>query len=161
MITRIRPLDLNLAFQDRPYKLGETINIKVELRARGDVLVREGRVNLVCEERYTEIYTVMVPAYRVPPTTRVGTPVPIPIPNIPKQVSKEHRETYVYSSVVFLQDTTLNSGTTGSYNARLEIQPEPPPHAENSTLKWMLVTAVDVAQARDVTKKQRLKVTLV
>ena len=162
MITRIRPLDLNMAFQDRPCKLGETINIKVELRARGDMVVREGRVDLVCEERYPEVYTATVGGFHRPPTTGGAFPVPTPValPNVPKQVNKDHRETSVHSTVVFLQETTFESGATGSYVAKLEIRPEPPPRAEQGAVKWTLVTAVDVAQARDVTKKQRLKVTL-
>ena len=162
MITRIRPLDLNMAFEDCPYKLGETINVKVELRARGDVVVREGRVDLVCEERYPEVYTATVGGFHRPPTTRGAFPVPTPValPNVPKQVNKDHQETYIHSTAVFLQETPFGSGATGSYNAKLEIRPDPPPHAKQGTVKWTLVTAVDVAQARDVTKKRQLTVTL-
>ncbi|MCH9036204.1 MAG: hypothetical protein IH860_02650 [Chloroflexi bacterium] len=134
----------------------------MELRAGRDVEVREGRVDLVCEERYTETYTIMVhdprtvrAQYRMPRGASLAPP-----PRIPKEVTKEHRETYVHSSAVFLQDTRLRSGATSRYNVRLEIQPEPPPHADRASLKWKLVTAVDVALARDITKKQTIKVTL-
>lgn len=100
MVTsRIRPLDVKLIFEDRPYSLGETIELTTELDARGDVEVREGRVDLVCEERWREIYTIMVPA--ATRASQVGGTISIP-PKIPKQVNKEHRETYVHSSVVFL-----------------------------------------------------------
>ena len=61
MVSRLRPLDVNLVFEDRPYKLGETINLTMELTPRGDVEVREGRVDLMCEERWQEVSTVMVP----------------------------------------------------------------------------------------------------
>ena len=33
-----------------PYKLGETINLTMELGPKRDMQVREGRVDLVCEE---------------------------------------------------------------------------------------------------------------
>ena len=35
-----RSLDVNLVFEDRPYKLGEIINVTVEINARRDVKVR-------------------------------------------------------------------------------------------------------------------------
>ena len=46
MISLIRPLGVNLVFEDRPYSLGETVNVMVEVSARRDVEVREGRVEL-------------------------------------------------------------------------------------------------------------------
>ena len=49
----------------RPYRLGETIKIMVELGANGDVEVREARVDLVCEENYLESYNVMVPDIKI------------------------------------------------------------------------------------------------
>ena len=150
-------MDLKLLFEDRPYKLGETIDLTMELDARGDVEVREGRVDLVCDARWTEVYTIMVPA--ATRASAVGGTIIIP-PKIPKQVSKEHRETYVHSSVVFLQDTRLDSSTRGSYRVSLEIEPESPPHAAEATVKWTLVAAIDVARARDIKTRRAVKVTI-
>ena len=165
-LTRIRPLDVKFELDDRPYKLGETMDIVVEVSARGDVEVREARVDLVCEEHYWESYSVMVPdiktgrsaggLYGGPGTAAGYTPAPL----IPKQVNKEIRETYVHSSVVFLTDTWLRPGVTDRYNARLEVASEPPPHASNATLKWRLETAVDIARARDVKTRHKVKVEL-
>ena len=155
MVTsRLRPLDLKLFFEDRPYKLGETIDITTELDARSDVEVREGRVDLVCEARWTEIYTVMVSGGRQP------SGVYHILPKAPKQVSKKHVETYVHSSVIFLQDTRLDSTTRGSYRARLEIEPESPPHAAEATVKWMLVASIDVARGRDIKTRRAVEVTV-
>ncbi len=157
MVTsRLRPLDVKLFFEDRPYKLGETIDLTTELDARGDVEVREGRVDLVCEARWTEIYTIMVSGGR---SVRLGGTINTP-PKIPKQVTKEHKETYIHSSVVFLQDTRLDSRTRGSYRARLEIEPESLPHAAEATVKWTLVAAVDVAGARDIKTRRAVKVSV-
>ena len=96
-LSRIRPLDVTLVCDDRQYKLGEAIDIVVELSARGDVEVREARVDLVCEEKYVETYNVMVPDIK---TGRSGggllggTSIAVgytPTPMIPKQVVKEHK----------------------------------------------------------------------
>ena len=64
-----------------------------------------------------------------------------PTPLIPKQVTKEHREAYVHSSVVFLADTGLRLSTTEQYTIRLE-------------------TAVDVAKARDIKTRHKVKMKL-
>ena len=154
MVSRLRPLDLSLDFDDRTYKLGDTIDLRVDLTARGDVEVREARVDLECEVRYTEMYTVMV----MPAGARItgGTAGHIP-PKMPKQVTREHKETYVHSSVVFITNARLPAGTR-HYRAPLEIQPETPAHADQGTVKWTLVTTIDVARARDVKKRRRVKV---
>ena len=36
MVSRLRPLDVKVVFEDRPYKLGETIDIDLELKANGE-----------------------------------------------------------------------------------------------------------------------------
>ena len=153
MVSRLRPLEVNLVFDDRLYKLGETIDLVVELTARGDVEVREGRVDLVCDARYTERYTVMA-AERIPgPDRAPGTRF-----SVPRQITKEHKETYVHSSVVFTTDARLASGTR-QYRAQLEIGPESPAEGHQPTVKWTLVAAIDVTRARDVKSRQRVKVT--
>ena len=84
----------------------------------------------MCEENYIESYNVMVPDIK---TGRAmgglygGSSIAAgytPTPMIPKLVNKEHRETYVHSSVVFLTDSVLYSGGTDEYDVRLEIETE-------------------------------------
>ena len=160
MISRVFPLKVQLEFEDRQYELGETINLLVELNARSDVDVREGRIDLVCEERYLENYTVMVPAAR--PSRNMQaisvTSVSKMPARVPKQVTKEYRETFVHSSVEFITDTRLTSGTKDTYRLELEIDSEPPPHAKQATLNWRLVAWIDVARARDIRKRYKLQV---
>ena len=50
MVYKLKSLELGLDFEDRGYKLGDTINVRVNLTPNGDVDVREARVDLVCEE---------------------------------------------------------------------------------------------------------------
>ena len=162
MVIRLRPLDVTLTFEDRSYKLGETISCDVELIAKSDVYVREARIDLVCQVHWAETYTVMVPAVMpsrggavVGPTGSVYIP-----PKIPKIVSKDHKENYIHSSVVFLQDAQLQSDSRNTYQARLEIQPETPGNAEKGTVSWSIVAAIDIARARDVNNKHKVRVTL-
>ena len=160
MISRVFPLKVQLEFEDRQYELGETINILVELDAQSNVDVREGRIDLVCEERYLEHYTVMVPAARPShnmPAVSMTSISQVPA-KIPKRVTREHKETFVHSSVEFITDTRLTSGTKDTYRLELEIDSKPPSHAKKATLNWRLVAWIDVARARDIRKRYKLHV---
>ena len=145
MVTRLFPLGVNFSFEDRVYRLGETINLAVELSPRRDMEVREGRVDLVCEEQWSDVGTVRQGGAR-------GMMVQ-------KQVVEHRRESYLHSRVVFLQEAQLRSGATARHNARLEIGTEPPPHVEKATsISWRLVTTVDVAGARDIKARRSVKI---
>ena len=158
-LSRIRPLDAKLLFDDRPYSLGETINATVELNARSEIEVREARLDLVCEEHYTESFTVNVPigqrADTGAPSGMGGVYIPA---SVPKLVHKDIKETYVHSSGVFLTDSSLREGAAMPISVRLEIDPEPPPHASVGTVKWRLEVVVDVARARDIKTRHRIRV---
>ena len=162
MLTRLRPLEVTMVFKDRSYKLGETIDIHLELKARRDVVITEGRVDLICQEKYKQNLTVTV--------TKGPTPGSSGAPLITfketKQVTHSRDETYRHSGAVFLSNARVRSGATGRHRVRLEIGPEPPQHMSEPTVteeevSWALVAAFDVAQARDVTLRYPIKVTLV
>ncbi len=151
MLSPLFPLGVKVSFEDRVYKLGETINLTVELSPKRDMEVREGRVDLVREEVWREVFTVMIP---------VGGGYARGLaPSVPQRRTKTSREALVHSSAVFIRDTRLASGRTGSFNARLEIEPEPPPHARQGKVRWRLVTTTDVAGARDIKARRLVKVT--
>ena len=118
MVTRLRPVEIEMDFEDRAYGLGKTIGLAVTLVPGRDVAVRQGRVDLVCEVRYTESFTVEVP---LPGSQGSGYAVS----SVSRQKNKKHRDTYVHSSVAFLNDTQLQSGRVQTYNSMLEISPEP------------------------------------
>ena len=162
MVSRLRPLDVTLTFEDKLYELGETISCEVELLAKADIDVREARIDLVCQVQWVDIHTVMVPTVR---PSRGGAALGATggvyvAPRIPKQVSTEHKEKYVHSSAVFLQDTRLQSGSGNAHHVRLEIEPETPENAEKGTVNWSIVAAIDVSRARDINKKAKIRVTL-
>ncbi len=157
MLGRLFPLGVKITFEDRPYRLGETINISVELEPRRDQEIREARVDLVCEERWTEVHTVRVNVNR--PRVGSASGAPEPTITVPKRVTESHRETYVHSSVVFLKDGRVQAARTSRHDATLLILPKPPPHADQAALSWRLVTTVDLAGARDIKARRLVKVT--
>ena len=200
MLSRLLPLGIKVNFEDRPYKLGETINLTLELSPRLEIEVREGRVDLVCDMRYTQVVTVMKRRgplnpgakrpghgfFSVPRQTKTsqwyreqsldvwgerwrsgdihgaqferGRRPMLLQPEL-RQEARKRRAAYVHSSVVFLRDERIPSGRTNTYNARLDIQPEPPSHGEG-TVSWSLVTTVDVVRARNIKARQLVNVTL-
>ena len=153
MVSRLFPVAIIFAFERRPYTLGETINLTVELVPRRDIEVREARVDLVCEVRYTEVTTVLVPPLpsqrpRLPARTSTG---------VHKRVSQTYRDVYVQGSAVFLRDERLLWGRTSTYNVGLEISAERPPRKSDST-RWRLVTTVDVVGARRITARRTVNI---
>ena len=60
MISRLRPLDLAISFKERTYGLGERIDLTIEMTPHRDCHVREGRVDLMVEARWTETSTLTV-----------------------------------------------------------------------------------------------------
>ena len=177
MLGRLRPLDLKLVFEDRPYELGETVDLNVDLKPQTNVMVREGRIDLVCEERYQQFYKgpmikerrhifkagMMRGLMSDNPGPRRGT-ISVPSYFYTEEVMKNRKKSYVHSSVTFLSNARLGSGIPASYSAELEIRPEPPQHlvdlrVTEGKVNWMLVATIDVVHARDITRIQPVKVT--
>ena len=159
MVSLLRPLEMSIEFEDRPYKLGETIDVAVHLEPRNEVDVREARVDLLCEERYTQTSVSWVP------DTYSGSAAGSYASGQTKSIATERKETFVYSSFEFLKDTKLEPGGPGRYRAPLVIELVPPPHAEEAkalqrdansawSFKWKVVASVNVARGRDP-KRQR------
>ena len=147
-------MGINIAFARRPYKLGETIHLTVELVPRRDIRVREVRVDLVCEIRRIEVPNVLVPPLA---SHSPGLPVILQVSLAPKRVSETYSDAYVQGSAVFLQGGRLLSGRTSRHNVGLKIQPELPTRQPNGT-RWRLVTTVDVVGARHITARRTVNV---
>ena len=161
MVNRLRPIAAKLEFDDRAYKLGEVIDVTLELVPWGDVEVRQARVDLVCEVRYVETHTIMMRTReQVIMAARYGGSGSSMPPRIAKRVVDEHAETTVHSSVVLLKNVGLPAGVLRRCSARLKIPLERPDRARRGELTWTLVTAINVVLARDVRKRQGVKVTL-
>ena len=153
-VSWIRPVDIEIEFDERPYGLGESIGVKVKLSARRDVEVREARIDLVCEESFAESYTVSVPSGQ---PTDYGSPwgqfgVYRP-PKMPKKVNRDVRESYVHSSALFLENVMLSSGSAQRLSFDMQIEEELPPRSSVGSSRWRLEVVLDLAKARDVRRQ--------
>ena len=164
MVTLLRPLEVTIVFEDRSYKLGEPIDIDLELKARRDVVIRVGRIDLMCRENYKQTTTVTYMenyARRNFGWKKLNKPYVTFTDN--RKITRTRNETYSHSGAVFLTDTRLRAGTTSRHSVRLEIGLESPEHMLGSTMPerempWELMAAFDLAQARDATERQPIRV---
>jgi hypothetical protein len=164
LMAAIWPVNVMIRFEDRPYTLGEAVQVTVELNTRRDVGIREGRLELICEERFTDVITVMTPeggarGARLQMDPR-GRQAPLPIARVPRQVVKKRREAYVRSSMVFLTNDRVRSGMTRTFSAQLAVGEERPAHAEKAELRWRLEVALNIVAGRDVERTWPVQVTL-
>ena len=155
------PLDVTVTFEDRTYKLGESIDVAVELSAHDSVQVREGSINLICDEQWVDMWIVQVSAYRWGRVSDPGISRRLPQAPITKRGSHVNHERFYPSSARLLRNERLSPGTPYLYDARLDIPPEGPPHAYDATVSWQLVATFDVVRARDVTESRTVTVTLI
>lgn len=160
MVLPNRSLQMRLVTEDVSFVLGRTVDVVVEVEARRDVEVQEARVDLICEQEWTEIYTVMVP----PPDAFGHRDTPVHTqqgftPRVPQQVTEERKETYVFGGSVFLTDERLYGGEGNRYSVKLALDAERPPQIENATLRWTLTAKIDVPRSPDVTVEQDATVT--
>ena len=162
MIGRLfAPLKVDLIFDDRVYRLGETIDIRVGLTARNNLEVREGAVDLVFEERFTESEIVMVPS---PGSSRsqmrrwlfLRGPASAPSLPIPKQVTETRKVRTVHSSVSFMESQRMKWGTVLRCDTRLKTDTEPP--ATTGTIGWKLVATLDLRGSPDVTGERTIRI---
>ena len=120
MLHRLDPLELGLDFDDRPYRLGETVALRVEIVPKGRTTIREAGVELLCDQKFAETYTISGPG-RYSNTGEVGLR-----PDISSQVGDERLESYVHSRTAFLSDVTLEPVNRGaSTSASPSIRPSP------------------------------------
>ena len=162
MLDRVRQLQMSLEFDTRTYNLGETIDVFVELQPSTNISVRSGRLDLVCEEHYTQRGVSFVPDFYA--SDRV-------ISGQTRHVAQERKEQFVHSSVQFMEETSLSGGATVSRRVSLAVESALPPHFEDSlalerdansawTFSWTLVATVDVARGRDAQVEREVTITL-
>lgn len=155
-----RSLDVNMTFEDRPYTLGNSIDVKVDLNAIRDVTVRHGRVDLVYDVRWIAPDTVHHPMGRLSRPGPGGHVMNSYALRVPTKKLVEHKHTYVLGSTSFLEHAHLEVDTRGSYNLRIQIHKDDPPYAfiKGASIDWSLVAVFDVAWAVDVKMAKELNV---
>lgn len=171
MVYKLKPLELSFHFDDRGYKLADAIDIEVVLTPNGDIAVREGRVDLVCEEVHARTDRGIAMGAGGSAAIQGGNPH-TQTDYVPMSSSVSQRsESYVHSSVVFVKDTKLDSGNPNRYSASLRIQPQLPTHLDEAralqrdadsswSFKWRLVATVDVARGRNPKRQRKVNVVL-
>ena len=161
MLHRVLPLELSLEFEPRAYTLGETIEAVVEIRPAADIRVRSGRLDLVCEEHYTQRGVSFVPDFYAGMNPSGQT----------SHVANDSKEQFVHSTVQFMEETRLTGGTAATRRVSLAVETTLPPHFEESlalerdassawAFNWTLLATVDVARGRDAQVEREVKVTL-
>ena len=143
---------MGVVLEDRSYKLGDTIRLQVALTAKRDCQVSEGRVDLVCEERYSENFATVVPDIAALKARSVDLSRAFPSPNVSQRETREHTDTYVHSSAVFLKGWRLRARLKRVYYVKLSIRLEPPPHAGETD--WWIETVVDAGGRKYKTREQ-------
>jgi|TARA_B100001750_G_C15454949_1_gene571052 hypothetical protein len=172
MVFKFKPLDLKFHFDDRWYNLEDEMKIHIDLIPKGEVNIRKVHVDLICEEIHTRTQSGI--------TMGSGGASSIAGGNfarsndyIPATTSvNQNNESYVHSTVVFLENKTLNSDKPTPHTATLKINPDLPHHFEDAkalvrnaeeswTFKWRIVVSADVIRGRDQKRQKQVKIKLI
>jgi len=167
MLYKLNPLDVKLDFDDRIYKLGETIDVDVELIPKSDVVVREARVDLVCGQLFSRSDTAVIMGYTGSGSIQGGN-AHTTTDRIPARSQVNQRtESYVHSSVAFLKDSTLHSDSPNAHRVRMRIEPVPPKRFSATidgggvwSFIWRLKISVDVVRGRNIGKSYQVRIGL-
>ncbi len=165
MLTRflVAPrVNLKLA-AERPYRFGETIDAVIEVVSRADILVREGRLDLMCDVRHTESKVIMIPDRRArmgPFHSRALLSHPLPEVLIPKRISEEQHFRFPIGSAIFSAQGIVRAGTS-RFEVSLPVSPFPPSRAGSTGVTYELVVALDITMGRDAVKRRSVNMALI
>ena len=123
LVNPIFPLKAAVTFDDREYRLGDPIAVLVEVTPTFDVELREGRVELLCRERWTEIHSFKVDSASIPSRgeaggMRVGR-LPLARFDVPGRTVKRFARRYVHAAQSFLEGLTLRAGRPHRFDLTL------------------------------------------
>ena len=183
LVNPIFPLKAAVTFDDREYRLGDPIAVLVEVTPTSDVELREGRVELLCRERWMETHSFKVDSASIPSRgeaggMRVGR-LPLARFDVPGRTVKRFARRYVHAAQSFLEGLTLRAGRPHRFDLTLrptrellsidEMRGRRNPDRRLSDYRvdlgehrasWKLRTVIDVALARDITVQHDVAVTV-
>ena len=121
MVNSPRSTEIRMTFEDRSHKLGETIDLTVEVDPAREVRVRGGTLELILEERLSE--TKMGRQMGVGGASALQGGAPIRTTDyVPMQQTLSVKsKTSVHSSIEFLGEATLTSEGPNTYRTSLRI----------------------------------------
>ena len=160
MVSRLRPLDVVVSFPERNYRLGDTIDLTIAITPHRDCDIREGRVDLMLEERWTETVTRTIekPIDIGGGRGMSGSFSQVGTETETEQSEKKLKEKTAHSSVVFLEGARVISGRGERYRVTLEVRPDRPAHIGVAKTRWWLQTVIDVAGARDIKPRSKIAI---
>ena len=155
-----RPMEIRINFEERSYKLGETIDLTVEAEPAREVRVRGGTLELILEERLSEAKMGRQMGVGGASALQGGAPIRTTDYVPMQQTLSVKSETRVYSSAEFLGESTLTPGVPNTYRTSLLIEPTPPKRLDEAnerekdakssiSFHWTLVARLDVLRGRD------------
>ena len=170
MVHSPRQMEMKIGFDDRTYRLGETIDLTIELDPVREVRVRGGTVELVLEERLSEAKMGHQMGVGGASALQGGVPVRTTDYVPMQQTMSVKSETRVHSSTEFLGESTVTPDGPNTHRLSLRIQPTPPKRLDEAkerqkdakssiTFHWTLVARLDVVRGRD--PKTELPITVV
>ena len=144
-------------FKDRIYNFGESITLIVDIESRRDVVVREARIELLCDERHVESYAgveILEPPAGLISPRRKGPPVMV----VPRRHVTETRNMYVHSATVFIEDKQMEQKTRFQRKVYLEIERKPLSGIADSDVRWTLVTKIDTNVGTFTSRGQKMAI---
>ena len=172
MVLNLDPLDIDLDFERKRYRLGDTIHATVTFTPYGNVKVREASLNLVAEVKRTQAQMARMMDMGGASTLQGGAPLRtndyIPM----QQTTEQKTSTEVGYSTPFLSSASLKVGRPDKYKVALELGPRLPRVVQlekeleldtNSSLtieQWWLEVQVDVVMGRDQSVRKNIDVSL-
>ena len=140
MVARLPSLELSFEFQNRIYSLGQEISSHCRIITTRDVLITEGKIELVCEETWREFFTMTVPISGGAP--RLRGEAYMRSPTRTKRVTEKQREVFIHSSNRFLGMKELSGSSTHEFFPILPIEDIKPLHAALGEIRWKLLLTV-------------------
>jgi hypothetical protein len=140
LVAHLPSLELKCEFQNQLYHLGQEINFNCRITTSRDVLITEGRIDLICEETWREFFTITVPISGGAPRLR-GEAYMQPPTRI-KRIAEKQREIFTHSSKIFLEMAELVGPTTHEFSSILSLETFEPLHATWGDICWKLVVTI-------------------
>ena len=166
MVINLDPLDIDLDFERKSFRLGDTISATVTLIPSKDVEIREATINLMGNVRRTKVEN-RVGVGRMPGIGAQSSYVP----------TAQHMEHEVSTEVFFrasiMSSMSLRRGEASRHDVALRLDPKPLKlqrlSKEAKRLQknsnrgltidpWWLEVRVDVAMGRDATARRQVEI---
>lgn len=162
MVSRLNPVTIRISFPGKTYRLGDTVNVRVHITTTDtNVTVREARIGIECQVRYTEIRSGIS---RMDSRRRAGVFLGRPPQTTTTPIEVELSDTH--DGPAFLTNRLLQARRTNSSDVRLQIPSELGRNAiyaqdtARPAFSWWVVVTADVSLARDVTESRPIDISL-